>query len=82
MGKKHFKKFISAICVMAVLCCGVLTLSGNVSKAFDTESLIPVSLVKSDSGNPMLGFDENGDIDYYHAWEPSFSHLRATLFSL
>lgn len=20
--------------------------------------------------------------DYYHAWEPSFSHLRATLFSL
>ena len=21
-------------------------------------------------------------IDYYHAWEPSFSHLRATLFSL
>lgn len=64
MGKKHFKKFISAICVMAVLCCGVLTLSGNVSKAFDTESLIPVSLVKSDSGNPMLGFDENGDILY------------------
>lgn len=64
MGKKHFKKFISAICVMTVLCCGVLTLSGNVSKAFDTESLIPVSLVKSDSGNPMLGFDENGDILY------------------
>lgn len=64
MGKKHFKKFISAICVMTVLCFGVLTLSGNVSKAFDTESLIPVSLVKSDSGNPMLGFDENGDILY------------------
>ena len=64
MGKKHFKKFISAICVMTVLCCGVLTLSGNVSKAFDTESFIPVSLVKSDSGNPMLGFDENGDILY------------------
>ncbi len=64
MGKKHFKKFISAICVMTVLCCGVLTLPGNVSKAFDTESLIPVSLVKSDSGNPMLGFDENGDILY------------------
>lgn len=64
MGKKHFKKFISAICVMIVLCCGVLTLSGNVSKAFDTESLIPVSLVKSDSGNPMLGFDENGNILY------------------
>ena len=64
MGKKHFKKFISAICVMTVLCFGVLTLPGNVSKAFDTESLIPVSLVKSDSGNPMLGFDENGDILY------------------
>ena len=64
MGKKYFKKFISAICVMTVLCFGVLTLSGNVSKAFDTESLIPVSLVKSDSGNPMLGFDENGDILY------------------
>jgi predicted beta-xylosidase len=64
VGKKHFKKFISAICVMTVLCFGVLTLPGNVSKAFDTESLIPVSLVKSDSGNPMLGFDENGDILY------------------
>lgn len=64
MGKKHFKKLISAICVMTILCCGVLTLSGNVSKAFSTESLIPVSLVKSDSGNPMLGFDENGNILY------------------
>ena len=25
---------------------------------------------------------QNTVSDYYHAWEPSFSHLRATLFSL
>lgn len=62
--KRLVKSFISVITVVATACCGFAVLSDGGTNASATGELTPIVLSKSVSGNPMLGFDGNGDILY------------------
>ena len=64
MKRKVFIHLLSAIAAVGMLMqTGVVLAAGQSEKA-SAEEMTPRILEKSRSGNPMLGFDQNGDILY------------------
>lgn len=70
MARKKCMVFMGIACILALLASEVFfspDVSTGTAEAAESRisvARIPVSLVKSNSGNPMLGFDENGNILY------------------